>query len=210
MYRVRAWVRGLEAVVARGACAGGLDGAKVEYFELLGAFESALDPAEIDHRREVEQGSRHRGDRDAVLGCSVLRVEAAEVDLQAATGATSGRSRDVDPGAVVRREPEQVAGAAVAEVRVVAAAEGGRHPAALDGDVVVPDRIHAALDPVKATDRDAVLDLMLPQPELEQLRSRDHSVLAGRDLGDQHVDVCYAGLNYSSSRHARRIGSLPV
>jgi hypothetical protein len=89
----------------------------------------------------------------------------------------------------------------------VAASEHGRHPPALNGEVVMPDRVDATLDRVQPSDRYPVLDLVLRHPESEQLRTGDDPVLAGRALGDQPIDVCYVRSDYSSSRHARRIRS---
>jgi hypothetical protein len=55
------------------------------------------------------------------------------------------------------------------------------------------DQVDAAVDRVQVATLDAVVDLVAARAEGEQLRARDDTVLPACELGDQTVNVGFAG-----------------
>jgi hypothetical protein len=94
----------------------------------------------------------------------------------------SMRARDEE------RMPQSCAGRAVAQRGARAGSEDRRHPPGLVPQSAVPNGIHAAVHPVKPTQRDAVLDRVRSEADVEKLRARQHSVLPAGDVGDRVVN----------------------
>ena len=77
---------------------------------------------------------------------------------------------------------------AVAEDRVGSVGEDRGHSVALARELSAADRVDPAVDAVQAAGLRSVADVVVGQPERDQLPGCDHPVLLVRQLGDQPVD----------------------
>lgn len=84
----------------------------------------------------------------------------------------------------MKREPlppvddyEQLAGGPMAEKGTGPASEYGGEPPAFPGDLRMPDREDAAVEPMKVSLADQPRDLRRAQPRGCELKTGDHSVL---------------------------------
>jgi hypothetical protein len=98
-----------------------------------------------------------------------------------AAHASAAHSRDVHKGARTRSEPQKRPSALVAEQSVTATGEDGSHPPCASHEPGMTDGIHASMDAVKTTKREAALDRSAAEAQFEQLPVRDNAVLAGRE-----------------------------
>src|SRR5215212_8939339 len=102
-------------------------------------------------------------------------------------GPTSMRHRHIDPRPPVRPNLPKGRRRPVAQDCVGSRSKYSRHPASLSGDNQMPDCIDTPMKPVQTPDRKSMLDLILPQPDSEQLPLGHHAVLPAGELGDPVV-----------------------
>jgi hypothetical protein len=174
-------VRPLEGLVER---------AQVEQPQPLGLLERLLEPPLRHDLGEVEQSPRHRRHPNPLALGHVARIEAPNaVDVEPGVRAPAPRRhRHVHASARDAQQRPQTRGAAVAQHGFLPAREHRRHRPRPRGQRGVPDRVDAAVERVEAAVAHPHVDRALPEPELQQLRAGDHSVLARRQLGQTWVD----------------------
>jgi len=157
-----------------------VDRAQVEDLQLLAALERSGRVVERHAGREVEVRARERRDPDAVNSGDVLDGEPALVDRDARQlAAARGGDGDVPAGPVVGPHAVHARGGAVGEHGAGPAGEHGGHAATLDAQRVVPDRVHAAMQPDEQTAFDEPGDLRVGEAQRGKLAPGDDAVLTG-------------------------------
>ena len=95
---------------------------------------------------------------------------------------------DVDEAAGAEPELEQDARAVVRRPRIGSAREHGGHEATVLRQASVSDGEHAAMHAMQPAARDAPAHRARAQAQFGELASRDHTVLAERQVGDAAVN----------------------
>jgi hypothetical protein len=118
---------------------------------------------------EIEESPRDRRDGDPVANRAVVRIESARaVNSYAGTAVTSPPERcHVDGGREGGHQPPQRGGASVAEDSSRAACEHSSERTPVTTHGRMPDRVHATMDPVQASDPDPMTDGLDIQAEVK-------------------------------------------
>jgi hypothetical protein len=113
---------------------------------------------------------------------------AVQDDAGAFPLARGAREGDVDRAGPAPDSPER-SGAGVAQDRAVTAGEDGGHPPAVIAQSDVTHRMNTTMKGEESVGPHAALDASGRNLEVVELRNRDHTMLAGRELGNQGVRV---------------------
>jgi hypothetical protein len=157
-----------------------------------GEFRLREDGTQI---RESASGSGHR---DPVAPGAIgwrKRGRSMEPYTVAACPATIRRDGHIDgsgSNAFLPRKPARAAAdtpqlgrAPMAQHGTIAAGENRRHPSSFRAQTAMPDRINTAMNAVKAAGADAIRNSARQNAAGDELRSRDHAVLPGGNMGNR-------------------------
>ena len=131
--------------------------------------------------RQVEQGAVDRRDRDAFVVGGVLGIEGTgRVQADPRDGVTSAGGGHVDALLVGREQLPMGGRAAMAQDCARPAGQDCRQPMALRAQQRVAQRVHAVVDAMQPPRAHGVLHGSTPDPDLAQLRARQHPKLSPR------------------------------
>jgi hypothetical protein len=137
-------------------------------------------------RGEIDERTRHRRDRDAVVDRDVARVEVAgRVDAKPGLPAMMSLDEDVDLSNRAAPRLPQPCGAESGKRRAVSGGQHSRHVRAFLGQAPAADRVHAAVNFVERAVAEPFRD---PAARQTELRGGQDSVLPSGDLGQLRIE----------------------
>jgi len=165
-------------------------------------------------RGEVEERPGNGRDPDAAMDGDLVGRQARTVKVDTSASVEAARRGDIDEGPQGAQNLPESTGGTMAQKRVRSAGQDGRHPTSLADDRPVTDRVDATVKLVEATVRDASVDRLATEAELEELAPRDRAVLSLRKGGDEAVGrfgarfASIIEVNCATNRHGRSLAAV--
>jgi hypothetical protein len=160
--------------------------AHVEEPKALGSLESAYEPARVDRFGKVEERAGNGGHRDFIQRMAVFRLQLPYVmqdDFGSAAAPTTRRGH-VDAGSGKGNQIPECSRAPMTQHGFWSAGKYGGQPATAESESRMPNRVHAAMNRVKASALYAMVNRADPEAERLQLRTSDDSMLSFRNASD--------------------------
>jgi hypothetical protein len=129
-----------------------IDRAQVEQTELFGSLDHALEAAGRKHGRQVEQGARQGGDRNALPNRAVVVSQASMVHRERGLCPAAGRRGDVDDARALPEEAPEPSSRCMAENRTRRTGKDRREAAAIGREIGMPYRVDTTVEPMQVTD----------------------------------------------------------
>jgi hypothetical protein len=148
---------------------------------------------------EVEDRPRHRGHRNPLLNRPLIFRYFGDVTADQVIGAAAVRDGDDDAFTRARPKHPQRRCRVVAEDGFGSRSRYGRHPSSFPGDEAMAYGVDPGMHLVQAPSAQSPPDCARLKPQVKQLTSRHHSVLALRQVSDLPID-------FASPRQCPHIG----